>query len=267
MFEAFRVRLPKTTGIIQWMLNSAWPSTYWQLYDYYFLPTAAYYAARKSNEPLQLMYDYYNNAVFAVNETKADAVNLKASIRLFGLDSKLLFQKEVNFSVGSNKSEKVLSLDTLTKTVFLDVRLYNNLGKQVAQNFYWLSAKQDVFAWDKTTWAYTPLKEFGDFSGLKSLPATEILASYTSAKKGDNLELTTALENRSNTIAFFINLTFQDSKGYQLLPVFWDDNYISLLPGEKRVLTCSIPESSLNKALPQLQISGWNVKKQILKAE
>lgn len=264
MFEAFRVRLPKTTGIIQWMLNSAWPSTYWQLYDYYLLPTSAYYATRKANEPLQLMYDYQNNAVYSVNETTKNESNLKASIRVFDLNSKLLFQKDVDFSVNSNKSEKVLVLDPITQNVFLDVRLSDKNGKQIAQNFYWLSDKQDVFAWDKTTWAYTPQKGFADFTGLNSLPASEISASYKSGDKGDMQELTASLENRSDKIAFFLNLALLNTKGSQVFPIFWDDNYISLLPGEKRNITCSIPRNTLKGGKFTLQITGWNVRKQVM---
>ncbi len=218
MFEAFRVKLPKTTGIIQWMLNSAWPSTYWQLYDYYMLPTSAYYATRKANEPLQLMYDYQNNSVFAVNETTNDAENLMAAIRIFDINSKLLFHKDVNFTINSNKSVKVLGLDTITKPVFLDIRLTDNNGRQLAQNFYWLSDKPDVFDWKKTTWAYTPIKEFADFSGLNSLPKTEISTSYSTKDMGNDLVLTTTLENKSNSIAFFINLALLNSKGQPGFP-------------------------------------------------
>jgi len=265
MFEAFRARLPKTTGIIQWMLNSAWPSTYWQLYDSYLLPTSAYYATRKANEPLQLMYDYQNNSVFAVNETKNNAENLNASIRVFDLNSKLLFQKDVNFSINSNKSENVLTLETLTEAVFLDVRLKDINDKQIAQNFYWLSDKQDVFAWDKTTWAYTPMKGFADYTGLNSLPAADISVSYKSEESGNKQELTTTLENRSDKIAFFINLALLDGNGNQIFPLFWDDNYFSLLPGEKRDISCLIAKSVLKDVKSQLRVTGWNVKKQLVK--
>jgi exo-1,4-beta-D-glucosaminidase len=259
MFEAFRVRLPKTTGIIQWMLNSAWPSTYWQLYDYYLLPTSAYYAVRKANEPLQLMYDYQNNSVFAVNETMQNAENLKATIRIFDLNSKLLFLKEVNFSVNTNKSEKVFALEPITGAAFLDITLTSNKGKQMGRNFYWLSDKPDVFAWDKTTWAYTPLKGFADHTALESLPLTKVLASYKKSDKGGKQELTVTLENQSNTIAFFINLSVLHQTGNQIFPLFWDDNYISLLPGEKRDIKCYIPKTSLKTADYELKLSGWNV--------
>ena len=57
MFDAFRVNQPGTTGLIQWMLNSAWPSMYWQLYDYYLIPTAGYYAVKKACSPIQLIYN------------------------------------------------------------------------------------------------------------------------------------------------------------------------------------------------------------------
>lgn len=261
MFEAFRVKLPKTTGIIQWMLNSAWPSLYWQLYDYYLLPTSAYYATRKANEPLQLMYDYYNNSVFAVNETTKGAENLTAAIRIFDIHSKLIFQKDVNFMINSNKSVKILSLDTITQPVFLDLRLSDNNGRQLARNFYWLSDKPDVFDWKKTSWAYTPMVGFADFSGLNSLPETEISASYSTKELEKDLVLTTTLENQSNKIAFFINLTLLGSKGSQVFPAFWDDNYISLLPGEKRELICTIPKKSRSTDKLQLQLSGWNVRK------
>ncbi|MEI6062110.1 MAG: sugar-binding domain-containing protein [Bacteroidota bacterium] len=262
MFEAFRVRLPKTTGIIQWMLNSAWPSTYWQLYDYYLLPTSAYYAARKANEPLQLIYDYYNNSVFVVNETRTDAKNLKASIRMFDLNSKLVFQKEVDFSISADKSVKLSGLDTITQPVFLDLRLSDNNGKQVTRNFYWLSEKQDVFAWDKTTWAYTPMKDFADYTALGNLPASEISSSYKSIDLGNKLEIITTLQNHGDKIAFFINLAMLNDSGSQVFPLFWDDNYISLLPGEKREVKCSIPKSSLKGDRPEPLLSGWNVKSQ-----
>ena len=63
MFEAFRVRVPKTTGIVQWMLNSAWPSLYWQQYDWYGVPTAGYYGTKKACEPVQLIFDYATRKV------------------------------------------------------------------------------------------------------------------------------------------------------------------------------------------------------------
>ncbi len=58
MFESFSLRRPGAKGVVQWMLNSAWPDMFWQLYDWYLVPTGAYYAARNANQPLHVAYDY-----------------------------------------------------------------------------------------------------------------------------------------------------------------------------------------------------------------
>ena len=102
MFEAFRVNLPQTTGLIQWMLNSAWPAMYWQLYDYYLLPTPAYYAIKKANAPVQLIYDYGDNSVYAVNEKRQDLNGLKASVLLYGIDGKEISSKDLKFDIDAD---------------------------------------------------------------------------------------------------------------------------------------------------------------------
>src|SRR3712207_2707666 len=84
MFESFRVDIPHSTGIIQWMLNSARPGVYWQLYDHYMVPTSAYYSVRKGCSPLQLIYDYGCNRVKLVNETLAGK-ELVAKMRLYDM--------------------------------------------------------------------------------------------------------------------------------------------------------------------------------------
>ena len=260
MFEAFRANIPKTTGIIQWMLNSAWPSLYWQLYDYYLTPTPAFYAARKANQPIQLVYDYGDNAIYAINETLKDVRNYKASVKLLDTGSKELLNRELDIAIAANTSKKIMDLDTLTETVFLGMKLSDAAGKNMADNFYWLSAKKDEFAWDKTTWVYTPMKGFTDFSALNLLPASDVAMTYKMTDHGNETLLKVSLQNRASKIAFFLSLSLTDSKGATISPLFWDDNYLSLLPGERREITCIIPKNALNGIKTEVKLSGWNVK-------
>jgi exo-1,4-beta-D-glucosaminidase len=213
---------------------------------------------------LQLIYDYYNKSVFAVNETRKDADNQYAIITLLDFDSKVVLRKEINFKVRSNTSEQILQLDSLDTGAFLDLKMYDRKGHLINQNFYWLSAKPDVFDWAKTTWAHTPLKEFADFSELGSLPAAEIKSSVTLLQLADQIELKLDLKNQSDKTAFFINLTLLDKSDNQMFPVFWDDNYISILPGESRQIRCLIPESSLKSERMSILVSGWNFEKKRL---
>jgi exo-1,4-beta-D-glucosaminidase len=47
--------------------------------------------------------------------------------------------------------------------------------------------------------------------------------------------------------------------GSEILPVFWDDNYLCLLPGEKREITVHVRKSDLGNAKATLAVDGFNV--------
>ena len=48
-------------------------------------------------------------------------------------------------------------------------------------------------------------------------------------------------------------------KGEEILPVVWEENYISLLPGEKREVTATYRTRELGTVKPVVEVSGWNV--------
>eukprot|EP00729_Bicosta_minor_P017911 gene17911-21767_t len=59
MFEAYSRNKYNSTGLVQWMLNSAWPSNMWHLFDYYLQTGGAFFGAKKANaQPLHLLYSY-----------------------------------------------------------------------------------------------------------------------------------------------------------------------------------------------------------------
>jgi exo-1,4-beta-D-glucosaminidase len=47
--------------------------------------------------------------------------------------------------------------------------------------------------------------------------------------------------------------------GPEILPVFWADNYLSLLPGEKREIGVRVKKSDLGSAKPVLAVDGYNL--------
>jgi exo-1,4-beta-D-glucosaminidase len=263
MFAGFRARIPISTGIIQWMLNSAWPSFYWQLYDYYLLPTSGYYATKKANNINQLIYDYSKNEIIAVNESLNPENNLKAEITVYDFNSNLLKQETIAFNINSITSKSVFKMDSYNEGIFLNLKLFNKKGIQIASNFYWLSNKKDVFDWSKTFWGNTPLKEYADFTKLNDLPKSKISTTYSVKKVGNNEELNVSLTNTNSKIAFFIHLNVTDNLSNTLFPAFWDDNYISILPNEKRTFKCVFPMYTISKNKKQLVISGWNIDTQI----
>lgn len=262
MFEAFRVNKPNTTGIVQWMLNSAWPSLYWQLYDYYLAPTAAYYATKKANEPIQLIYNYGDNAIYAINESVENINSHKAIINIYSIGSELLSKNEIEIpSLKSNVSQKIFSLPQTNQNTIVFLTLVDKKGEQIANNYYTISVKPDEYSWDKTTWVSTPIKAYNNYKDLSSISPVNLNHSVQINVKEETGIATISLdiENTSDKIAFFISAKILDENGYIMTPVFWNDNYISIQPNEKVQLSCEVKSSVITKdKLLKLQISGWN---------
>lgn len=262
MFEAFRVKRSKATGVIQWMLNSAWPSFYWQLYDYYLLPTSAYYAARKANAPLQIVYDYGNHNLYLVNETPEKLTKLKARIRLADMNGKEILSEERMLSADEISTSKIFTVPVITSISFLSLELLNEKNETLADNFYWLSPKADEYAWDKTEWYYTPIKASADFRALNYIPFADVNVSYTHKVTDKQLMIDVKLTNTAGKTAFFIQMNLKDKDNKTIFPVFWDDNYVSLLPGDSRTYRCKVTGLAASSDEISLVVSGSNVKEQ-----
>ncbi|MCP5055014.1 MAG: glycoside hydrolase family 2, partial [bacterium] len=263
MFEAFGINKPNTTGIIQWMLNSAWPQMFWQLYDYYLMPNGAFYGAKIGSQPLNIAYHYGNHSIHVVNDTFASHNNLKAEIRILDLHSKTLYTQNVTLDIGEYKSQKVLDIPriaNLTTVYFLDLKLRDANGTIKGDNFYWLSTRPDVLNQKAATWFHTPQETFADFKALKKLPKVTLRAQHRFETKKQEGILHVTLENPTGNIAFFIRLSVIGEKsGQSILPVFWDDNYISLLPYETKTINARFPQPDPAKERPIFRLSGWNV--------
>ena len=263
MYEAFAVNRSKTTGIIQWMYNSAWPKLIWQFWDYNLLPNASFYGARLGARQVNIAYNYGDNSVYVTNLTSGDINNYKASIKIYSFDGKIIEEKQENASLKANSSLKLYNLpadEKYSNVYFLKLQLAGEHGNAVADNFYWLSTKKDVPDFKNTTWFYTPLSEYADFTDLDKLPKvkTDIESSITNV--GDEYEVTVTLNNPEDNIAFLIELSVVgDKSGKSIVPILWDDNYISLVPMEKRVVKAMFSAAALNGEKPVFRYKGWNL--------
>lgn len=267
MFEAFAVNKYNSTGVIQWMLNSAWPKIIWQLYDYYLLPNGAFYATKKACAPLSPIYNYGNNAIYVNNDYFEPKDQLSLKIKVLDLSSRLIVEESVSLNAGANQSEKVYDLpasikENITSTYFLDLRLYDKEGHEIANNFYWLSTKEDTHDWEATYWAYTPGLEYADFSGINQMEQAEVRLAHDMKAENNEIYITADLTNESDVLAFFIEMRLIDNTtGMAVVPVFWNDNYISLLPNETRRISARVSLSDAKMEDMSLVMEGWNVSK------
>jgi exo-1,4-beta-D-glucosaminidase len=264
MFEAYGRNKYTATGVIQWMLNNAWPSLIWHLYDYYLVPAGGYFGTKKATELIHVQYSYDDNSVAVVNSTYEPVPAVKVTAKLFNLDAKEKGAREGTMNVAPDSSTKAFDLpkvDDLTKTYFLRLRLHDSGGKLLSDNFYWLSTKPDVLDWKhKKDTVYTPQAEFGDLTGLNTLPETTL--DVTSAKEAvtGKAGVRVTVRNPGASIAFMVHLRMTRGKsGEDLTPIFWSDNYFSLLPGEQKQVTATYDPSDLEDKAPILHVDGYNV--------
>lgn len=263
MFEAFVANKHRSTGVVQWMYNSAWPKVWWQLYDYSLLPTGALYGARQAGEPQHILYHYGTRDILAVNNGREPASRLQASIRVLGLDMKTLFTRTVPFDLGPDEVKKLetipADLPGAAPAYFLDLRITDKDRKPVSTNFYALSTRPDVLDEQAAEWYVTPAKQYADLTALTSLAPAEVRAKEKFKTRGNGTEVRIELENPSATLAFMVELRIVGNQsGRSALPVFLEDNYFALLPGEKRVVEGFVFTEDLGGEEPSLRVSWWN---------
>jgi exo-1,4-beta-D-glucosaminidase len=265
MFEAFAVNKAKAGGIVQWMLNAAWPKLYWQLYDYYLMPNGAFFGTQSALKSLNIIYNYGDQDIYVSNDHYEPFDNLVARIRYLDGNSKVIFEKEVPFSIDSYTSRKIIEMpvfDDLTPVYFADLRIRSAEGTELSNNFYWLSVKKDIPDFENSRWYVTPLKQFADFTGLSTMPKADIESDFVVEKQGNQTVCKVSLKNISEKLAFFIELKVKGRESNELiLPAFWSENYVSILPGEEKELTVRINNADLKDEEPVLEINGMNLER------
>ncbi len=263
MYEAYSRNKYTSTGVIQWMLNNAWPSMIWHLYDYYLRPGGGYFGTKKATQTLDPIYGYNDHSVWLVSSQYVDAKGLKLQARVFDLDGTQKFSKDAALDAAADSTAKVFELpriEGLSPAYFLDLRVTDGRGKLLGSNFYWLSTKPETLDWAKSNWYTTPTKSYADYTSLARMPKVKVNVSSHSERRGDEETTIVTLENPSRNIAFFLRLKLDSGKGgEEILPVVWQDNYVSLLPGEKREITATYRSSSLGEATPAVEVSGLNL--------
>ena len=263
MYEAYSRNKYEATGVIQWMLNNAWPSMIWHLYDYYLRPGGGYFGAKVAMQDLHPIYGYDDHAIWVVSSQYTDARGLKLITKIYNLDMTEKFTQENPVDAGADSTAKIFTLPDvsgLSPTYFLLLKLQDSAGKVVGSNFYWLSTKPETLDWAKTTWWMTPTASYADFTAISQLPKVKLKVTSRTEQKSDESVTHVTIDNPTKSLAFFIRLKVdKGAKGEEILPVIWEDNYISLLPGEKREITASYRTSELGTAKPVVEVSGWNV--------
>jgi exo-1,4-beta-D-glucosaminidase len=258
MFEAFARNKYRATGVVQWMLNNAWPSIIWHLYDWYLRPGGGYFGAKTACRPLHVQYSYDDRSVVVVDDRHQAAQGLKVTATVLDLDLKPRFTRSEVVDVPADGVVRALTLPEpadLGLAYFVKLDLQDAAGRAVDSNFYWLSTKPDVMQWDKNDWFHVPVTSHADLTALARLPSTRLsVSARQAAPTRDGQEAVVRVRNEGRALAFQVRLKLTRG-GTEVLPVLWEDNYFALLPGESREVRVSYPGGDATAAV---EAQAWN---------
>lgn len=242
----FESRSQNRKGLLMWMSHPTWPSMVWQTYDYYFEPTAAYFAIKKASEPLHIQWNPATDEVEVVNYSAGSRKNLKAKVQILNMDATVAWEKEVDLDSNEDTTNKIFKLEypnNLSKVHFIKMILTED-GKVVSDNFYHRSLQEN------------------NYQELRNLPKVELKSDIESHKDEDgNWTATVKLDNPTKTAALMIRINVVGAKdGVQILPMFYSDNYFALLPGEKKDIKIHWKDEDSRGNEPKIIVTGYNVK-------
>lgn len=262
--EAFSARWNTgrpATGTVYWMLNNAWPSLHWNQFDHYLRPAGSYYGTKTGSRNEHVAYDYHSGDIWLINHS-IDREGARAiEVELMDMNGETLSTQVILDSTKPNTSRKIAKaegLDQIKGVAFLRLKLTRG-DKVVSRNVYWLGTQIDELSWDDSTWYYTPVTSYVDYTAISNMKAAEVSVTISDAKctphtPGVKVKSVT-LENKSDVPAFFVSLNLIDASGADVVPILWSDNYVTLWPHEKLRLTVG----QWDEKATAVEIKGVNV--------
>ena len=249
MFES---RSMNRKGLLLWMSHPAWPSMTWQTYDWYFEPTAAYFGCKKGSEPLHIQWNPADNNVEIVNYNAGSHFGLTAKALVMNMDGKVVWETSGRFDSMEDTTLKCFHVefpDEAGATHFIKLYLTDTLGNAVSDNFY-INGTEYGNHQTMAQMAKADVKVRSDFEKVSD--GSEI--------HGDEWRGSVTLENRSKVPAVMIRLNVVGKQdGEQILPMFYGDNWFSLMPGEKKTVSLRWYDADSRGNSPKVIVTGYNL--------
>ena len=245
MFEALATR--RANGLLMWMSQSSWPSFMWQTYDFYLDTNGGYFGSKAGNQPTRAVFDPRDNSILLANASARSFENVETVVELFDLGGTLVSSQSYKTAAleADSYGVEIAAADfsaSKTDIVFLRLTLKDNAGETLGANTYWHNRA-----------------EYQDYRALNSLPkaAVSLDVSASDILECDNIRYMLTVQNGSIP-ALGVRIRLTGENGTDVLPVFYSDNYLTMLPGETRVITAEFDSTRLCGA-PVWELSGWNI--------
>jgi hypothetical protein len=245
MFEGFNAHLwEPNTGRLMWMSQPAWPSTEWQLYASDYSTDGAYFGVKKACEPLHVQLDQPDLDITLVNNTTRALDGLRVSARVLSVSGEEISAREERASAPAAAASKLFRLQLPRQAdegvVFVKLELKDGGGRVLAENFYWQAARK------------------GGYLKLNGMAEAVVACSARLTRGAGAARVEVDLTNRGPGVALAAQVVLRDAASRaRVLPAYASDNFVSLLPGERRVITVEAPATA---GRLEVELKGWNVR-------
>ena len=272
MFEAYSFNKYNSTGVIQWMLNNAWPSNIWHLYDYFFSPTPTYFGTKKAGEKIHIMYNYEDSCIYLLNNYFQDFKdNLILNMYVIsGVNGKEIIEDK-SYTYNSIKGDEIIKVDEIKNNNYpniyilhLEYSINTNGNINSFTNTYWLNRDMDEIDYDVKTFYNVGIKKYADLTSLQNISNTTLKIEIIDKKIIDDGKTLKNLykiriTNIGETIALLLEMKLYEknekNENKIITPIFWSDNYFSVRSGESYDINVDFYN---NKNNILLEIIGWN---------
>jgi hypothetical protein len=244
MFEGMNASLwNPATGRLMWMSHPSWPSTVWQIYGWNYDANASYYGVKKACEPIHVQLNLPDDTVMVCNTSPAPLPGVKVSARVFNLAGNALWANEGTLDVPADATAGAFkaALPGDDDACFVKLELRDRAGSLLSDNFYWVAPTDSGYL------------------AMDAMPKVRLTAQAEAVRDSRAWHFTVPLTNGSNTPALMALLSIRDARtGSKILPAFYGENYVNLLPGESRVVTAEAPLAA-GQGPFAVSLEGWNI--------
>jgi hypothetical protein len=253
-YEAFRAMYEgrnaqlfhPATGVITWMSNPAQPSFVWQIYHYDLEPMSSFFAVMHASELQHVQFNEANGELEVIDNLPTPIANATARVSIYNLDGSVAYQHEIPVTAPAEAATDLGPVEfpaTLSAVHFLKLELRDTKGNLLSSNFYWRALPDHA----------------DDLTALNQLPTVTLEAKAERKDEGGRRLVTVSLHNPTASIALMTHLQLRRRSGERVLPVYYDDNYVSLAPNETRTITIESDLKNFNGDDALVTFDGWNV--------
>lgn len=272
------------------MLNNAFPSNMWNLYDYYLTENGALYSVRKalgkshyfSNKTVDwvqlfhMIYDYDDTSIWLVINYQykfskiSNNINITGVYNIRNINGVILDTKTINININNiNYDSSIKIFDSIikpngVKLFFLQLLLIDNDNNIILdENIYWFGDKSDELDWKNSNFYETKVKKYADFKQLNTLNNIQLnINNNTIILQNGNYKTIYSIKNQSNNIiAFMININLMihnNGKDELVKPVFWSDNWLTIFPQNQRMIYVIYNKNDLKQMKPFIIVNTYN---------